>query len=168
MTTDHGVVNQDITVARVLMVGGTAAMLLPLPAAAWWLLAGVFALDAGWLCWHLFRQGRHTHRLHHLVCHLAMLYLIVLMTVRMPAGHPMSAMSGMVMDSRAGSGLASMVLLALDLAIVMYFVAVGVWAALRLVPGLAGAGPVVGARAGTVYQVAVSGAMLYMLFAALR
>jgi hypothetical protein len=97
-----------------------------------------------------------------------MTYLIALMIVRLPAGHAMSAMPGMVMDSGTGSGLASMVMLALDLGIVMYFVAVGVWAALRLVPGLAGAGPVVGARTATVYQVAVSGAMLYMLFAALR
>jgi hypothetical protein len=166
-------VDQDITVARVLMVAGMAAMLLPLPAVVWWLLVGVFALDAGWLCWHLVRGGPaaggsfggvvRTHRLHHLVCHLTMLYLIVLMTVRMPAGH---VMTGMVMGDGAGPG--PMLLLAVDLGIVIYFVAVGVWAALRLVPGLAGAGPVVGARTATVYQVAVSGAMLYMLFAALR
>ena len=162
----------DLTVARLVMVAGMAAMLLPLPLAAWWALASVFVVDAGWLCWRLGRHGpgrrgraggvMRVHRLHHLVCHLAMLYLIVLVVVRPPAG---PAMPGMAMGAGAdtGSGMGSMLLLAIDLGIVIYFVAVGVWATLRLVPGLS-AGPV--ARVGTAYQLAVSGAMLYMLFAA--
>src|SRR5262245_59275558 len=106
------------------------------------------------------------HRLHHLVCHLAMLYLIALMAIQLPGRH---AMPGMVMGG--GSGMGSMLLLAIDLGIVIYFVAVGVWAALRLVPGLAwagAAGSVTGARAATAYQLVVSCAMLYMLFASLR
>jgi hypothetical protein len=54
-------------------------------------------------------------------------------------------------------------------------VAVGVWAALRLVPGLAAglasagvSGSVIGLRAATAYQLVVSGAMLWMLFGSLR
>jgi hypothetical protein len=94
------------------------------------------------------------------------------MVVRVPGGH---AVPGMVMGAGAGSGMGSMVLLAIDLGIVIYFVAVGVWAALRLVPGLAAglasagvSGSVIGLRAATAYQLVVSGAMLWMLFGSLR
>lgn len=149
-------------------------MLLPLPAVVWWALAAAFLLDAGWLCWRLGRRwpargDERTHRLHHVVCHLAMLYLIVLTALRVPAGHAVPGMVGAMPGMAAGpaTGMTPMLLLAADLAIVMYFVAVGVWAALRLVPRLT-AGPAAVARLGTAYQLAVSAAMLYMLFVTLR
>jgi hypothetical protein len=152
---------RDVAVARLVMVAGMAAMFLPLPPAVLWALVGVFALDACWLAGRLVAGVRpgggatRMHRLHHLICHLAMIYLIVLMVFRMPA------MAGMPAMAPAGSGTLPMLLLAVDLGVVIYFVALAVWSALRLVPALAPAGT----RAATAYQVVVSGAMLYMLFA---